>query len=71
MGLPDASVENREFIFPSRDGDGCELLAKHCRGGTVAKVTGDQALNFVLTLLSPLWMNGEMNEHPARYFADC
>ena len=34
-------------------------------------MTGEQVLDLLLTLLSPLWVNGEVDEHPACLFGQC
>ena len=36
----------------------------------LVEVTGEQILNLLLALLSPLWVDGKMYKHPARFLGD-
>ena len=65
LRLPDAGIENREFIFPRGGGDSCELLVECCGGERAVGVVGKEALDFLPALLSPLLVDGEVDEHPA------
>ena len=39
LRLSDAGFENRQFIFPRGEGDGCEIFMEWCRGGGAAEMT--------------------------------
>ena len=65
LRLPEAGFDNRKFVFPRGDGDGSELLVEGCGGEGVVEVAGKQTLDLPFALLSPLWMNGKVDEHPA------
>ena len=67
MRLFHTSIEDRQFLFPRRDGDGTELVKQRCSGERVTKVTCKRILNFLLALLSPLRVNGEIDEDPTGF----
>ena len=68
LGFPGAGFEDRQFVFPRREGDGAQLVVGGCKGDRVAKVAGEQVFDFLLALLSPLSVNGEIYERPTRFF---